>query len=194
MEAEEPKSLTETIEELLGPGSLLVKALGGTIDPATGEGNFTGDGVFNLPEVRAAQIPSANGVTNARSLARMYAATIGTVEGGPSGPLLTPEQLGKACELQTHGADSVLVFPTTFGLGYMVSSPFSPYGGAEGFGHSGAGGSVGFADPEHGIALRLRDEPHAGQPQRRPPQYGPREGGLRRRGRHPRPRLIYSRP
>ena len=153
MEAEEPKSLTETIEELLGPGSLLVKALGGTVDPVTGEGNFTGDGVFNRPEVRAAQIPSANGVANARSRARMYAATIGTVEGGPSGPLLTPEQLGKACELQTHGADSVLVFPTTFGLGYMVSSPFSPYGGPEGFGHSGAGGSVGFADPEHGIAF-----------------------------------------
>ena len=47
----------------------------------------------------------------------------------------------------------MLVFPTTFGLGYMVSSPFSPYGGPEGFGHSGAGGSVGFADPEHGITF-----------------------------------------
>ena len=37
MEAEEPQTLTEVIEQLLGPGSLLLKALGGTIDPATGE-------------------------------------------------------------------------------------------------------------------------------------------------------------
>lgn len=153
MEAEEPQSLTQMVEQLLGPGSLLIKALGGTIDPASGEGNFTGDGVFNRPDLRAAEIPSANGVTNARSLARMYAGTIGAVEGGPAGPLLSAEQLAKACELQTAGADSVLFFPTTFGLGYMLSSPFSPYGGPQGFGHSGAGGSVGFADPEHGIAF-----------------------------------------
>jgi CubicO group peptidase (beta-lactamase class C family) len=152
MEAEEPQTLTEVIEQLLGPGSLLLKALHGTTDPS-GDGNFTGEGVFNKPEVRAAEIPSANGVTNARSLARMYAATIGTVEGGPSSPLLSAEQRAKATELQTHGADSVLVFATTFGLGYMLSSPFSPYGGPQGFGHSGAGGSVGFADPEHGVAF-----------------------------------------
>jgi CubicO group peptidase (beta-lactamase class C family) len=152
MEAEEPPTLTETIEQLLGPGSLLVKALAGTSSPS-GEGNFVGDGVFNRPDLWSAEIPSANGITNASSLARMYAATIGTVEGGPAAPLLTAEQRAKACELQTHGGDSVLIFPTTFGLGYMLSSPFSPYGGPQGFGHSGAGGSVGFADPEHGIAF-----------------------------------------
>ena len=42
---------------------------------------------------------------------------------------------------------------TTFGLGFMLSSPFAPYGGPKGFGHAGAGGSVGFADPEHGIGF-----------------------------------------
>jgi CubicO group peptidase (beta-lactamase class C family) len=153
MEAEEPKSLTDTIEELLGPGSLLVKALGGTLDPATGAGNFTGEGVFNRPDVWSAQIPSANGITDARSLARMYAATIGGVEGGPPGPLLDADQLAKARELQTAGADSVLFLPTAFGLGYMLASDFSPYGAPGCFGHPGAGGSVGFADPEHGIGF-----------------------------------------
>jgi CubicO group peptidase (beta-lactamase class C family) len=153
MEAEEPQTLTELVEQFLGPGSLLIKALGGVTDPASGEGIFTGDGVFNRPEVRAAEIPSANGVSNARSLARLYAATIGPVEGGPSEALLTPEQRTAASTTQTQGADQVLMFPTTFGLGFMTASPFSPYGGPKGFGHAGAGGSVAFADPEAGVGF-----------------------------------------
>src|SRR5690606_25652225 len=52
---------------------------------------------------------------------------------------------------QTSGSDKVLFFETTFGLGFMTASPFSPYGGPASFGHSGAGGSAGFADPEHAL-------------------------------------------
>ena len=37
-------------------------------------------------------------------------------------------------------------------LGFSSASPFSPMGEAGAFGHYGAGGSVGFADPEHHIA------------------------------------------
>jgi CubicO group peptidase (beta-lactamase class C family) len=140
--------LVETVERLLGPGSLLVKALGGTAALP-----FVGDGVFNRPEVRAAELPAANGVANARSMARMYAATIGEVEGTDGGPLLTPAQVAAASETQTSGGDQVLFMETTFGLGFMTSSPFSPYGGARSFGHAGAGGSVGFADPEQGLGF-----------------------------------------
>ncbi len=140
--------LVETIEQLLGPDSLLVKALGGTSAQP-----FVGDGVFNRPEVRAAELPGANGVTNARSMARMYAGTIGALEGSDAGPLLTPDQVAAASTTQTGGADQVLFFDTTFGLGFMTSSPFSPYGGPRSFGHAGAGGSVGFADPEHGLGF-----------------------------------------
>ena len=42
---------------------------------------------------------------------------------------------------------------TTIGLGFWTSSPFAPYGGAKAFGHAGAGGSLGFADPENGIGF-----------------------------------------
>jgi CubicO group peptidase (beta-lactamase class C family) len=146
--------LVETIEQLLGPGSLLVKALGGT-----GSGCFTGEGVFNRPEVRAAELPAANGVTNARSLARMYAAMVGPVEPTPAGTsggdraLLDPQQRAAATTRQTEGADRVLMFDTAFGLGFMTSSPFSPYGSATSFGHAGAGGSVGFADPANGLGF-----------------------------------------
>jgi CubicO group peptidase (beta-lactamase class C family) len=140
--------LVETVEKLLGPGSLLIKALGGSTDLP-----FVSDGVFNRHDVRAAELPAANGVANARSLARMYAATIGSVEGTDAGPLLTPGQVAAASDTQTSGPDQVLFMETTFGLGFMTSSTFSPYGSARSFGHAGAGGSVGFADPENGLGF-----------------------------------------
>ena len=142
----EAQGMIEQLEALLGPGSLLIKALGGTSSLA-----LAGNGVFNKPEVRSAELPAANGVTNARSLARMYATVIGAVDG--TGPLLTPEQVAAATTTQTSGADQVLMMETTFGLGFMTSSEFSPYGGPRSFGHAGAGGSVGFADPEHGLGF-----------------------------------------
>ena len=142
----EAQGMIEQLEALLGPGSLLIKALGGTSSLA-----LAGNGVFNKPEVRAAELPAANGVTNARSLARMYAAVIGAVDG--AGPLLTPEQVTAATTTQTSGSDQVLMMETTFGLGFMTSSEFSPYGGPRSFGHAGAGGSVGFADPENGLGF-----------------------------------------
>jgi CubicO group peptidase (beta-lactamase class C family) len=145
----EGKDLATMIKELLGPDALVLKALAGSGEVLVQEG------MFNRPEVRAAELPAANGVSNARSLAKLYAATIGEVEhdGGVVGPLLTPAQVDAAGEAQTTGPDKVLMFETVFGLGYMLSSAFSPYGGPRSFGHSGAGGSMAFADPDNGVAF-----------------------------------------
>ena len=41
---------------------------------------------------------------------------------------------------------------STIALGFWSASPFAPMGGQHAFGHYGAGGSVGFADPEHHVA------------------------------------------
>jgi CubicO group peptidase (beta-lactamase class C family) len=141
-------AMKELIAQFLGPDSLLGKALGAPNNVFT-----DADGGFNNPAIRAAEIPAANGVTNARSLARFYAGLTGTVEGGPADPILTEEQVAKASELQTSGSDKCLFFETTFGLGFFVASLFAPYGGERSFGHTGAGGSVGFTDPEHGIGF-----------------------------------------
>ena len=39
------------------------------------------------------------------------------------------------------------------GLGYWCASPAAIFGGEGSFGHGGAGGSYGFADPENGLAV-----------------------------------------
>jgi CubicO group peptidase (beta-lactamase class C family) len=50
-------------------------------------------------------------------------------------------------------SDLCLMMPTTFGLGFMVHGPFTPYSGPGAYGHPGAGGSVAFAHPERDLAF-----------------------------------------
>ena len=40
-----------------------------------------------------------------------------------------------------------------FGMGFMVRSPLIPIAGPRSFGHFGAGGSMGWADPDSGLAF-----------------------------------------
>src|SRR6516225_522177 len=106
----------------------------------------------------AAEIPAGNGITNATSLSRMYAAVIGAVDGGPPEPLLTPAQVELARTPLTSGTDQVFAsvgfkLEQKIGLGFWRSSPVTPFGGEGSFGHGGAGGSYGFADPENGLAV-----------------------------------------
>jgi CubicO group peptidase (beta-lactamase class C family) len=96
-------------------------------------------------------LPAANGITNARSLSRMYAALIGEVDGVR---LLSEAQVERARTEEALGKDAVLLAAEThFGLGFMLACDFSPLGGGRSFGHPGVGGSVGFADPERGVAF-----------------------------------------
>ncbi len=129
----------------LGPGSNLMRALG-----APG-GALSDIHVWNRRDVRAAQIPAANGVTDARSLARMYAAMVGEVEGTR---LLGAEQLRKATRQETSGPDEVLLnLDLQWGLGYILRRGIVVLGGPGSFGHFGAGGSAGWADPDAGLAF-----------------------------------------
>jgi CubicO group peptidase (beta-lactamase class C family) len=109
------------------------------------------EGATNTRALHAAEVPSINGMTTARSLARMYAATIGEVDGVR---LLRSETVDALRKTESRGPDKILFGAEThFGLGFMLPGPFSPMGQEGCFGHPGAGGSVGFADPAAGLAF-----------------------------------------
>ncbi|MGE0544026.1 MAG: serine hydrolase domain-containing protein [Dehalococcoidia bacterium] len=125
------------------PDALILRA----IPPEVGT---TGQ-VFNRADVRRAAIPAAGGIMSARSLARHYAALIGEVDGVR---LLPAERIAAATALQTDATDVVIGVPTRKGLGYFLGGPRSPMSERiSAFGHPGAGGSIGFADPEYGLAV-----------------------------------------
>lgn len=139
-----PAGLVQMLDMLLGPDNLAGKALSAPGGAATDEQ------VWNDSRTWAAQIPAAGGITNAVSLARMYAATVGEVDGVR---LLSDQAVNAAIEPQVEGPDAVLMFPIPFALGFMRHSDFSPFAGPRSFGHYGAGGSVGFADPDRRLAV-----------------------------------------
>ena len=105
---------------------------------------------FNDHAVREAEVPAANGITNARSMARMYAAMVGEVDGVR---LLEPAQVDVARTLVSEGMDKVLLVENRIGAGFFLDSVSTPLGAPGAFGHSGMGGSLGFCDPEQRIGF-----------------------------------------
>lgn len=113
---------------------------------------------MNTPSGRRAEIGAAGGIGNARALTGMFTAL--ATGGAKLG--LTPEYISSfaMCSAATH-QDETLRVPTRFGPGFMLSMDNRhPQRGGEGliigrnaFGHVGMGGSLGFADPEAGMAF-----------------------------------------
>ncbi|MDA8381292.1 MAG: serine hydrolase [Actinomycetota bacterium] len=140
-------ALVFLVRSFLGPESLTGRAL--SLNGAIPFGK--GGNPFNKREVHAAEIPAAGGITDARSLARMYAALVGNVDGVR---ILDAERIAAAKSIESNGPDRVLVFPSVFGEGFMCHDPVhSPLLGPGSFGHSGAGGSLGFADADADIGF-----------------------------------------
>lgn len=110
---------------------------------------LTKPGLVNTRKWRAAEIGGANAHTTARSLARMYGALArgGEVDGYR---IVRPESLERFYAEQSYGPDQVLLqMPTRFSMGFMLSQPGASFGpNRKAFGHPGAGGSLGFADPQ----------------------------------------------
>lgn len=106
----------------------------------------------NTREWRQAQIPAANAHADARALATIY----GQLANGGA-DLLAPTYLPWCWHEQTFEQDRVLGLPLRFSLGFMLSQTDRPdcrYGrGARAFGHPGAGGCVGFADPDYSLGF-----------------------------------------
>lgn len=103
---------------------------------------------FNDPRLQAAEIPGANGIATARSLARLYAAC---VSGSSGAVLLSPGSIADALRVQSAGRQ-LTGLPddgARWGTGFQLASPpTQPMLGPASFGHAGAGGQLGFADAE----------------------------------------------
>jgi CubicO group peptidase (beta-lactamase class C family) len=113
---------------------------------------FANPGVIDPDDERnvTAERPAGGGVTNGRSLARMYAALVGEVDGVQ---LISAEQLENARRCYAEGPDVILGTSVARGLGFMVHCAGQTLCGQGSFGHMGAGGSFGLADPERGLAV-----------------------------------------
>jgi len=79
-------------------------------------------------------------------IAGKTSATVSTVNVGAHGINLHAEA--------SYGPDFVLLRPSRFGLGFQLTQPERALGPNDrSFGHFGAGGSLGFADPESRLAF-----------------------------------------
>ena len=101
---------------------------------------------------KRSEIPAANAHSDARSLARLYGAlAIGGELDGVH--VLSREAIERATVEQARGPDATLVMPTRFALGFWLAQEIGMGPNANSFGHPGAGGSVGFADPDARIGF-----------------------------------------
>ncbi len=111
----------------------------------------------NSPTYTGGYNPSTNGFFSARALARMYGvlANGGAIDGVR---LVSPERVGEMGRLVTDQFDVVMGMPRAKGRGFLLSGVGADpsYGSRlTCFGHSGAGGSFAYADPEVGLSIAV---------------------------------------
>jgi len=112
----------------------------------------------NARALHAAEVPAANGIASARGVAGVYTplACGGRINGVE---LVDRETLRAMATVESEGDDRVLLIPTRFASGFMKSIDNRPADSAvlgpnpDAFGHAGAGGSIGMADPTARVAI-----------------------------------------
>lgn len=106
---------------------------------------------YGSREVRALDLPWANGVGHARSLAAAYAGLLGHAA---AAPLVSRARLAEVFARQSWSAeDRVLLKPLGWSQGFLKEEAhlFSP--DPQSFGHAGAGGILGWAVPRAELAI-----------------------------------------
>lgn len=115
--------------------------------------SVAGHVTFNDADLQAAEIPGANGISSAPSLAAVYAAAIGT-PGSPA--LLSEASIADALIVRAAGPQltDIVDDGARWGTGFQLASPpTQPMLGPTSFGHAGAGGQLAFADVDHAVGF-----------------------------------------
>ena len=109
---------------------------------------------FNTERFRSAEIPSINGIGAARGVAKLFdgLAAGGVLDGRR---LLGAEVLAEATTEQWFGREDLLGHTRRMALGFALGLPGHLAMGPSprAFGHTGAGGAIGFADPDAGLGF-----------------------------------------
>lgn len=114
---------------------------------------LVGEGAgFNDPEVQAAEIPGAGGISTARALAAIWSATVTETDGIR---LLDPHTVDLASVPQSEGEPYFAAPPPwpRWGMGFQLDSAARRYLSDASIGHDGAGGQVAFADPHSRVGF-----------------------------------------
>jgi CubicO group peptidase (beta-lactamase class C family) len=148
---DEDSPMAREHERLVGESPVVARSLtmGGAFAFPAEDGVVT----FNDPAIQAAELPAANGISTAPSLAKLYSTCI-AADDGP--PLLTASSLDDALRLQSAGPQlsGVPDDGSRWGTGFQLASPPSqPMLGPGSFGHAGAGGQLGFADRDYRVGF-----------------------------------------
>jgi len=114
---------------------------------------ISGNGTVNSAAWREAELPSANAHATARGVARVYASLLRSAPGREQ-PLLDGQVIRALTTETSVGMDCVLARPSRFGVGFQLTQSERPLGpNTASFGHFGAGGALGFADPDADLAF-----------------------------------------
>jgi CubicO group peptidase (beta-lactamase class C family) len=133
--------------------------------PPGGWGEVTPDAIlnFNRPEVRAVGVPGGGGVASAAELALFYQPLVSGGQAATGKRILKPETIEFATQARTkdHHRDPFLDIPINRALAVSVAGGdgnahlrgFGRECSPRAFGHGGAGGQIGWGDPESGISV-----------------------------------------
>lgn len=133
--------------------------------PPGGWGEVTPDAIlnFNKPEVRAVGVPGGGGIARAADLALFYQPLVNGGEAATGNRILKPETIAYATTVRTKEfhRDPLQDIPVNRALTVVVAGDdgnkhlrgFGHAASARAFGHGGAGGQIGWGDPETGISV-----------------------------------------
>lgn len=163
--ADEPRVaetvIPRTIDSWYGPDFAAAASRGEPIQRAVinAAGLFLDPGGCDAPGFHAAEIPAANGISNARGLAALYSPL---AHRRGDNLLVSDTQVAEMAAVESASLrDAVGLEPSRYTCGFQKTSlARSGLRGSDGlilsepaFGHAGMGGSLGFADPSVALAF-----------------------------------------